>query len=81
MLRIFEAGLAGLLTKPFPRITCRKAYFARDRLQDVVGRYYEARHDDHPDVAALTKGRANCLRNLNWTGMEIGKLEIMLPIV
>ena len=68
--------------KPFPSITARKAYLARNRLQDALGDYYAAENDlNDPTAAQLTRGRANVMRSFGFTGNEVAKVEVMLPVV
>ncbi|RDW69215.1 cytochrome P450-5 [Coleophoma cylindrospora] len=77
----FESNLPHLLTKPFPAITVRKGYLARNRLQAALGKYYTAEHDiNDPTVAQLTRGRAKVLRGYGFSGFEVAQAEIMLPV-
>ncbi|RDW80338.1 cytochrome P450-12 [Coleophoma crateriformis] len=77
----FEGSLPHLLTKPFPTITVRKGYLARNKLQAVLGKYYTAMHDvNDPTVAQLTRGRANVLRGYGFSGVEVAQAEVMLPV-
>jgi cytochrome P450 len=51
-------------------------------LTKACGDYYTAEHDiNDPEVAAILRYRANALRKHGWTGEEIGRPEIMLPVV
>ena len=79
--REFEDGLPDLLTKPFPSITARKGYLARNRVQDVVGDWYVAEYDiTDPTVARTTRDRARVFRDNGFDGREIGQFECMLPV-
>lgn len=78
MCRGFEAGLGLLMLGIAPSITARKCYYARQRLQAALGKYYGASKDHHEKAAQIVKNRATVLRNHGIPSVEVGSFEIAL---
>lgn len=58
------------------------AFRARDSLQTVFKKYYNAEHDTKdPTTSQLVINRANALRRHGFTGTDLGMVECILPNV
>lgn len=76
--RHFECDLPQLMFYPFPRITARRAYNARNKLQAILGSYYAKFGDHHEDAAGITRHRADVLRKFGVHGADVGIFELAL---
>lgn len=63
---------------PFASTLASKPYNGRAAIQSALVKYYSAKHDLEPDVARLTKVRAEVCRDYGFTDQEIGHLELAL---
>ncbi|KAF4952726.1 hypothetical protein FSARC_12576 [Fusarium sarcochroum] len=79
---LFEESVPYFLLSLFPSITMPKAYKARATLQNLMSKYYGADHDvNDPTTSTLVRNRAGALRRNGVKGYEIGKVEVILPVV
>jgi cytochrome P450 len=74
----FENDLPLLMLGIFPSITAKKAYYARERLQAALSKYYGAHYDQLPEAAGITKCRAGILRKYGVDGNSVGVVELAL---
>ncbi|TPX07067.1 uncharacterized protein E0L32_011055 [Thyridium curvatum] len=77
----FETNLMPLMIGVLPGIFARVASRHRARLQNALYKYYNARLDEKPDVAQVTKARINLLREHGFSMAEAAKAELALPFV
>ncbi|KAL2061782.1 hypothetical protein VTL71DRAFT_7160 [Oculimacula yallundae] len=74
----FEAGLFSLVLGIMPSIVAPKAYKARETVQAALRTYYGHGYDLEPDVAKLTKARAEHYRRYKLSSKDIGDFELAL---
>jgi len=75
VFRDYEGGVTPLLMG-IPRYFAPKGYEGRAAVQAALIKYYSAKHDSEPDVAQMTKMRANVFRKHGITDEETARLEI-----
>ncbi|KAM0272283.1 hypothetical protein ACHAQH_008730 [Verticillium albo-atrum] len=71
----FESKILIMALDLFPRITARKAYAGRARVQAVFGAFHEAGFADGDDVSDLIRERAQIIRSYGVASDQIGKME------
>lgn len=67
-----------MLLMGIPRYFAPKGYDGRAAVQAALIKYYSAKHDSEPDIARVTKVRADVFRRYGITDEEAAKLEIGL---
>lgn len=62
-------------------LVAREALAARHQLNKLLIPYYEAKHDQRPDVSDIIRERANVLRREGFNDVDLGIQEITIPWV
>jgi hypothetical protein len=76
VLRDFEGSIFGFVLKIFPSYIVPKGVKGRADLQKALIEYYTAKHDLEPDVAQMTKARAEVYRKNGLNPVDIGRFEL-----
>ncbi|KAH8599917.1 cytochrome P450 [Bisporella sp. PMI_857] len=80
-LWVYEGGAASLLAKPFPSLTARRPYYARDKLQKALRAYLQAGHDQNSDVSSVIKQRIAINRQWGLPPSDVADHELGMLFV
>lgn len=79
--RTFDDRATVLALNVLPSLIARESLIARTELQKVLIPYFQAKHDQEPDVSEIIRERGRIFRREGYTDEELGVQEITLPWV